>query len=361
MRKDNNATNSESLYYDIHGFLGIRINRTPSIELVKDINQPLSYFGSDFIKEPDIILNIGEFNPQNDHCDVVDHKIYVKKGYLYSEDFIGQTKCNIEILGIESPRTTINVWYDLKRLHKLLIPHLIAQNIFLRPIIDFKLTQKKIISMHAAGFAKNGKALVLSGRGGAFKTTIVMDMIRNYEYNFVGEDRLLLGNDGNVYPYPIYHKLFSYRLEKMATEEFHRFDKIKYLLYQINKGENPDYISKPALLQALCSIVKHDGPEMETSRIPQRDMVKKIVMSQQMENIDSPGIMGINTGKIFEFFSGYAYKFPRSKVASYWNDYRELLSGYLTRDTYAEIYIPKSYYPRLCDELLNTIEKVNFK
>lgn len=357
MKKEDMAQARESLYYDIHGLLGIQVNRVAARELVKDINQPLSYFATGIIKKPDIVLNIGEFTPDNGHCDVVDHKIYVKKNYLYSSDFIGKTKCSVEIAGLESSTTTINVWCELKKLHKWLIPDLIAQNVFLRPIIDFKLVQKNILSIHAAGYAKDDKAVILSGRGGAFKTTLVMDMIRHYGYHFVGEDRLLLGEGGHVYAYPVYHKLFTYRLKKMETENYQRLDKLKYFLFQRSQGEHPDYIADHSSLQAICSIVKYGKTRMASSQISKADMVEKMVMSQKMENINSPGIMGINDGKIYEYFCGYAYRFPDSQIASYWNDYSDLLSRCLTEDTYKEIGIPKKYDRGLCGNLMRIVDK----
>lgn len=347
----------ESIFYNIHDLLRIRINRPSMNEFVRDLNQPLSYFQVQKVGVPDVILNIGNFVPQNTNCEIINHKIYVKDDYIYSAEIIDKIACHTEITGLEAQTTVINAYTQRKTLRQRLLPSLMAQNIILRPIIDYKLMQKGVASVHAAGFAKNGSATVLAGRGGAHKTTLMMDVIRRFGYQFIGEDRLLLGQDGQVFAYPLYHQLFSYRLSKMETEEYKPFDKIKYLFYQKASSIQTDYIENRARFKSLFSIVKHTKSTIDYRLIPKSEIVKKITKSQQMENLNSPGIMKIKSGRLYEYFAAYAYCFPHSKVANYWIDCEELLHTLLDAEEYVEVYIPQEYNHKTLDRLLDIIDR----
>ena len=346
-----------NLCYNIHDLITFQINCANSIEFIKDINQPLSFFKVDRIRKPDIILNIGKFTPDKRSCDVINNKIYIKKNYIYCSEIIDKTKIHCEIANLESIPTIINFCVDTKKMTHRLFPLLMAQNLVLRPLIDFKLLQKDIISIHAAGVANGNKAIIMAGRGGAFKTTLTMELIRKSGFQFIGEDRLLLGKENLVFAFPIYQKLFAYRLNKMKTEKFDLVSKLKFIFFDININSNKEYIKNVSHLWKFFSIVKHTKENIDYKTVSKNDLITKIRLSQQIENISVPGILKMSSGIMYEYFAAYSFKFPFSEIASYWQNYEKILCKRLAAPNYLEIYIPSEYSRKTYDAVLELIRQ----
>lgn len=351
---------TETLSYDFHGLLSLEINRPKFREWVQDINQPFSYFRTNGTgSPPDVVLNIGPFEPQNNHCDQVDHRFLVKENYFYCMEFVDKIRCQCEIIGLDEGPTVINVDSELKNFRQLLLPSLIAQNIFLRPLLDYKFHQKGILSIHALGVAKHDNAFIFSGRGGAHKTTFAMDLIRDHGYQFQGEDRLLLNpKTRTVYAYPIHEQLFRYRLAQMATEDYSRLDKVRFLYEQFRGQEPKSYIANQAQLAGISSIVKYNGDAMSREEVSPRSLARKIRSSQQMESLSSPVIMKMSAGRIYEYFAAYAFKFPASQVAKYWASYEQMLEQVLEEETSNEFYLPEQYTRGLTQNLVDYMEAI---
>ncbi len=357
MVKSHYNNNQISLKFDVHNLICFQIISPYFFEFLKDINQPLSYFENKNIKDPDIILNINKFTPDKTGCDVINNKIFIKNNYIFCSEIIDKVKIHCEIIGLEHYPTIINFSVDTKKMTHKLFPLLMAQNLILRPLIDFKLLQKNIISLHAAGVANENGAIIMTGRGGAFKTTLAMDLVRKAGCRFIGEDRLLLGRDKQVFAYPIYHKLFDYRLNKMKTEEFSLFSKFNYIFYNPKENFNKYYINDVSKLWNILSIVKHRKNIIGHNSITKNDLITKMRLSQQLENISVPGIMNMSSGVMYEYFAAYAFKFPFSKIATYWSDYERTLSQSLDENEYLEVYIPFKYDSKIYNDVLSVIQK----
>ena len=343
----------ETLEYNVHDRLRIRVNRPAGLDLIEDINQPLSYFRTPHsCSSPDITLNIGAFTPDNSHCDVIDHRFLVKRDYLFCTEVVDKVRCTCEITGLESSAIVMNVHTSLRYARQIALPSLIAFNIFLRPIIDYKLLELGIVSIHGAGVSSGTDAFVFSGRGGSHKTTLVMDLIRKHNLRFIGEDRILIDANRDVFAYPIHHRLFGYRLAHMETEDYGRWSKLRYLIYQGRGGSlSQHHICTRSQLKCLLSIVRHTGTTMSQSKITPPEMALKLRISQQAENISSPVIMGMSAGRMYEYLAAYAFKYPDSRAATYWTDYEGRLCDILQEDSYDEFYLPDRYTPTIAAAL----------
>ncbi len=345
----------KTIYLNIHNFLTVQINQPSRREYIKDIDQPLSYFETQVIENPDIILNIGDFEPHNDSCSVVDHKCYIKSDYIYSSDHIGKVPFKVEIKGLESSPTTINLHIKTRTLRQLILPSELIQKIFLMPIIDFKLLQRRVLPVHAAGVVGNRGAMVLLGRGGTFKTSVAMDLIRKKGYKFLGDDHILI-SDSKVYCYPSHHKFFDFRMSKLKTESCGLFDKLRYLLYQARKQKSCDFIVDSApLFKTLC-MVKHTGKQIKTRKLNKTDLAQKTTQSRILENLEILPAMGISGGKLYEYFIMYSFIFPQSKVASYWKGYKDLLDEYFTDEDFQEICLPPKYTTEIYSQVISLME-----
>ena len=349
---------TETLYYSFHGLLHLEINRAPVREWIEDINQPFTYFRTKTPQaDPDVILNIGPFEPKNQHCDKVDHRFLVKDNYFYCKEIVDKVRCQCEIHGIDHGPTVINVSTELKTLRQRLLPSLIAQNIFLRPFLDYKFHQKGLLSIHALGVAKDDKGYIFSGRGGAHKTTFAMDLIRHYGYLFQGEDRLLVNpQTQEVYSYPVHEGLFRFRLTQMETEDYKRFDKLRFI-YKQAQGQKPKaYIQDKAKLKAINSIVKWNGSDLTHQNLNPKELAQKIRNSQQMESLSSPVIMKMSAGRLYEYLAAYAFVFPESNVANYWQSYESMLEQVLGDGQCTEFYLPETYSKSMTQDLVDFME-----
>ncbi len=333
--------NRTTLNYNIHNILSFQINQKKRRDLIKDINFPYSYFETEHISAPDIILNLGNFIPQNKGCYVVDRKWYVKPGYIYCSDYANKIKFEIEIINFERTPTIINVNANIRKIMQLFLPSVLPQYIVLRPVIDFKMLYRGYISIHAAAVADEKGAIVFLGRGGVFKTSLSMDYVRNLNYKFLGDDKVII-NQNNVFSYPVHSSLFDYRINRMKTEHYSSFDKYKYLFYQRSNQRTSKYIVDKAPVSNIYLISKSNGKKIEAVQLSRNDVLIKTVNSHKMENIGSPSIMGISKG-LYDYFTAYSYVFPDSKITGYWDIYESMLDEYLDANEYYEILLPKTY------------------
>ena len=344
--------------YNIHNLVYIRVNTRTKNQFLEDIQNPFRYFKSPQLPQHDIVLNIGDFEPDRRHCDVINHKIYLREDYLFCEEKIKNIRYRCEIKGLDQEKLILNVWEQPKTVKQKLFPNLVAQNVFLRPLIDYVLLKKGAISVHAAAFSKNDRAVVFAGRGGAHKTTIAMDMIRREGYQFLGDDRVLMDGAGRVYAYPTFVDLFTFRLRKMAIENYRKLDKLRYFYYRRKLENDWSYIANQAKVKSVFSIVKHTGPRVAEKRIAREDMITKLIMSQKLENMNSPGVLNIDAGRFYEYLVSYAYRFPESTPASYWSKYQAVVSRALDRHEYVEIGIPEIYGDHIFKKLVSLQDKV---
>jgi len=342
-----------TICYNIHNILSFQINRPGKKDLVEDINLPYSYFKVEHVENPDIILNIGDFTPENEGCYVVDHKWYIKKDYIYCSEHIGKIKFDIEIMGLETNSTIINVKTNLRNLKQVLFPDALPQYITLRSILDFKLLCRGFLSIHAAAVAKEKGAIVFLGRGSSFKTTLSMDYVRNLNYKFLGDDKIILKKD-SVFSCPVLYKLFDYRINKMKTESCSLFDKYKYLFYQRSNNPIPEYIIDKANISRILLISRSNSKKMNVEKIHKSKVLMKTINSHKIENICGLGLMGISKG-LYDYFTAYSYVFPESAIANYWDTYRLMLSDYLDADTYYEISLPRVYMDTTFNDFVRLI------
>lgn len=346
----------KTINYNIHDILSFQINRRKCWDFIKDINLPYSYFETEYVDKPDIILNLGNFVPQKKDCYIVDHKWHIKTDYIYCSEHIGKIKFDIEIIGLETSPTIINVSTTVRKIKQIFLPSVMAQYIVLRAMIDFKLLCKGFLSLHSAAVADEKGAIIFMGRGGTFKTSLAMDYLRNLNYKFLGDDRIII-NKNIALSYPIHNKLFDYRINKMKTENYSLFDKYKYLLYQKSNQHTSNYIVDKAAISSIYLIVKSNRREIKVLKKSKSDVLIKTVCSHKMENICGPVIMGISKG-LYDYFTAYSYVFPDSKIACYWDNYESMLAKYFNANKYYEISLPKTYTKKTFQEFVRLIRSI---
>ena len=100
-------------YYDFHGLLTMKVVRKDS-----SLNSFLSRLEKDYsffrVKEnlpnPDLLVFVGAFSPQNTECYFEDAKYYVKKDYLFKpKDSHKLAKWGVEISGLDVQKTIVKI------------------------------------------------------------------------------------------------------------------------------------------------------------------------------------------------------------------------------------------------------------
>ena len=188
--------------YDIHGLVKIRLtSRRGSI--LRGLDDPLSFFETNrHLEEPEIILDIGDFSPSNQGSYVIDHKYHINENYIYCEENTGRARIKWQIEGIEKGRIEIKFHGRVGGRYNLVAPNLLAQDQLLTPIIERSLARKGLFLAHGCGIAAGGKAQLFLGRGGSYKTTLILHAASR-GLKILGDDRVIIDPCGRkVYGYP---------------------------------------------------------------------------------------------------------------------------------------------------------------
>lgn len=352
------------LNYNIHDILKFKIVINQKFGLFNYLNIEHRFFEVDTIDKPDIILNIGQFIPSNEDCYIVNDKYYIKENYFYSRDSEDRTRWEMEIFGFESGDTIINFDIQIPGVRSLL-PVLNAHNLILSSVIDYKLSDKGFYLLHSAGLGKDNKAFLLAGMGGAFKTTLAMDLIRKAGFGFFGDERVIF-HDGQIWSYPVGLVSFDYRCRYLPTEKKRNFfDKINLVKYNLNYYHNLDQLNvnipEMSELNALFFMVKQSARKSMT--IKEYDLgkaVDKLIINNKIEmnHVYMPNLMGISINPYFEYSHAYSFIFPDGRVGARWDNMKNKLIDILKRIPIYAIEIPAQYDNSVFNDVYNNITSV---
>lgn len=351
------------LNYNIHDVLTFQIIRSKRNDFMKDLNLPFSFFEvKDELNDPDITLNIGKFTPLNNNCYVVGHKYHIKENYFYCKDSEGKAKWEVEILGFEDGKTTINFDGTVFGLQSILIPEFLSQSLLLRPLIEYKLAKKGYFLIHSGAISKDNHAYLLEGRGGAFKTTLAMDFVRRKGFDFLADDRVIIHKD-KVLSFSIHYSAFTFRVKHLPTEDYGGFlDKVRFVKYLWNNSKytiNNVKMANSSRLRTLLSIVKTNKEKISVREVSLEEIINKLVSSIEMEMnmIYSPRMAGMSFGRSVRYMLAYSFVFPNSQLATYWADLRDGLEKILETVPIYVVEIPESYDLDTFNRVFEYVEK----
>jgi hypothetical protein len=83
-------------------------------------------------------------------------------------------------------------------------------NEWLMVCLSYLLIYNGYTFLHAAAVAKDGSAFILPSWGGVGKTASVVKLIREHDYQLLGDDLVILGRNGDVYAFPKVFVLYAY-------------------------------------------------------------------------------------------------------------------------------------------------------
>lgn len=137
--------------------------------------------------------------------------------------------------------------------------YIIFKNIYVRSLISLQLLNKNATLVHSCAFKINNKTYIIAGRPGVFKTSILMDAIRNYDAEFIGEENCLI-NNSKVYPFPLNIDSISYKIRFFSNENASsKMQKVKLGINILRNFRNSKHyikISDPCKINNLIFLVK---------------------------------------------------------------------------------------------------------
>jgi len=348
------------LSYNIHNILKFQIIRDATCGWRDRINLKFSYFEVDKVEDPDITLNIGKFTPSCTSCYSVDHKYYIKQNYLYSKESEGVAEWELQINGLEDGPTILHYDGKIRGISSLLNRDFLAQN-FLLKIIEYKLYQKGYYLAHAGGVSKDGKGYILAGRGGSFKTTLCMDLIRKKGCNLLGDDRILIGN-GSAYSFPMSLSVFSYMLQNLDHENAwgfsHKLDLLRQLSNNSLSVDTNVCEHKPVNISGLSFISRVNISEPRMQQVSGEDTFQKLIMNNRLEDYIDISFLRITSGPFLRYMLAYSYIFPDSKFARFLDrsgvnhpEIVQCLGGLAV----SNMMIPKIYNEQVVEQLCDII------
>lgn len=181
------------------------------------------------------------------------------------------------VLDTEAPR----IYFERHWLDRFYLTPLGAfiQCQLLEPLIYWKLLERGVLFMHAAGVAKDGKAHVFPAHGGTGKTTRAISLLQQ-GYELLGDDLLMIDAEtGTVYPYARPLHLFAYNLRSLEVPLSVRLairakDALRFVLGAITRQRflistrvhidelMPVKFGEPAALSSLTFLTRGEGRDL---------------------------------------------------------------------------------------------------
>lgn len=335
--------------YNIHELLTLKLICNKYRGFMAGVNSPFSYFEVDYCCEnPDITIALGPFNPSNENCFFVDHKYLIKPNYFYCRDYERRTSWELEIKGFENGITEIFFDYKSIGLETYLAKDLIPQEQIVKFLVGYKLSLCGYYLLHSAAVACGNNGFLLMGRGGSNKTKLTIDLVNDKSFKCLGDDWVILDiNNTKIfsYPVPIQPLGFAYNTTRIATEKSRSiWDMLSYSVFSsINKNLNNVPIQDQANLRAILVITKSTSSKLKISKIVDEKLSTRMVVNNQLEAMMSPRIFGNNYGRYYLYLLAYAFVFPNSKLATYWQSMEQNLSPLSIKLPIFNISIPTNY------------------
>ncbi|MFC2005847.1 hypothetical protein ACFLVG_02665 [Chloroflexota bacterium] len=341
------------LYYNIHDLLNVEVCGNRRFDKSKVLRY--SFFETEKADNPDIILRIGKFAPSNQGCQVVGQKYHIKDNYVYYRFSGWRAKWEVEISGFETGSTKVNFNGTVRNLKGFLFPSLLPQDI-LTPLIEYKLAQKNCFLLHGGAVAKDmDTACILIGRGGALKTSLIMDLVR-HGFSLLGDDRFILGAE-KVTSFIVSPFYIDYELSHMATEERSFLDTVRLLRRMLRSHQKYTLpVLTSSVPKAILFIERKDRTGIKKSGLNLQQAVSKLIANNKLDmELPAPSTP---YGYFLQLMLAYSFIFPQSQIASYWDNLRSGLEGSLKEVPCYLLEIPLEYNTSVFQEASNLLDDV---
>lgn len=339
---------------DLHG---LRMRMTGLADAaVPDLNTRLHWFDvPDDGRPADLEVAIGEFTPDLAGCLATDRRYWARPGYLYVEEGDKGLSWRAEIDGLERrPGEPLRIRFahgpwNRRRIPWRLFPDMIMHLYILWPILECELAARGLYMVHAGAVERDGRALLVAGRGGVNKTATVAELVRR-GWRPMSDDFVLLarGPDGGtrVLALPTSPRWFEFQLRHMEREDLSLVDKLRLLRVLYRRREVGLELVREARLSRIALVYTVEGQDRpETSVLESGAAAEKLELNCRMERTTYVGLKYV----IGRFLEGYRYVVPDSSYGAAWDALGPALRGLVEGVPCRRIAAGLDYDPRLAD------------
>jgi hypothetical protein len=329
--------------YSIHKILTFKIVSNEG--LLNSIFAPLfgswdielQGFRSKSITEPDFVVSIDKFNPNNSDCTILDDDYYLKEDYLYCRDHDKYAKWELEVSSFEQGKMEVEIHPN--SFGKMFIPELIVH-----PLIWFKLNEGGYPVIHASAVSRDGKAYIFAAQGAAGKSTIALSLVEKGAKLLTDHFAILSKDEVLSFPTPFH--IMEFNLSPILKNNMSSKNKVLFQLRQLfhhltgkripTKILPRDILSNTLLtdkarLNAVFLLLPKE--KLKVQSIGKEELIKHLVANQKLEFFP-----------FIKYMIEYSYLFPQSKMATYWTRYEENLRQALdTTEAFYKVEVPLKY------------------
>jgi guanylate kinase len=339
-------------YYSVHDIVAFKIIENVGLlgEPFKNRDPELQDFESIGMANHDFTVYLGKFTPHNQDCYFLDEKYYIKEDYLYCKDSYRYVKWELEISGFGQSNMEV-------RLNCNLPGKMFASDLIINHLIWLKLNEKGYPIIHGSGVSKEGKAYMFAGQGASGKSTIALNLIER-GFKLLGDHFVIL-NNGYIMSFRSALHITGFNITPSIKDNMCLKHKVFFysneLLYKLMgrgtatkinvKGIFPNSLEDKAKLHSIFLLLPKE--KFKAERISREDLISHLVMNQKLESFPS----------FIKYMVEYAYLFPQSNLATYWEHYEENLRRALSQEI--EIYkleVPRRYDAKTLNAILQKVE-----
>lgn len=338
---------SRVINYNIHGILGIQINwdAYPRVSL-EDLNLKLNYFRVADLEKPDIQVHIGRFAAGLDGSNVYERKYFVSEDSVYCEDHMLSNKWMIQLSGLESmAQLRLDVYVRSHTLRSLLAPGLFA-HILLIPILEIKLLKMNYLLLHSAAVSKDGRAYLLSGRGDSFKTSLVMNLVRE-GYDYMGDERVVVGQE-SILSFPTHIKILSFCIAKLQDEHIGLLDRVRLVEFLARSPNANLPVTDRSRLAGLLYL-SPSSTAFQANTLDIETAVTKMKYNLRLDHHEMTKILGVDRSPIAGCLTAYIASHPDSELAKVWTESCDRMRGIFSNITIHDLAIPLTYNTETTD------------
>jgi len=272
----------------------------------------------------------------------------IDKKYTFRKNY---KKWEIEIVEYKNSFIDIKIVPHLKGIYKV-ISYSALKSLYIRSLIYYCLIKKGSTLVHSSGININNKAYLFVGRPGVFKTSLLMDFLRNANATFLGEENTILHN-GKIYSFPFHIKSLAFRIKHYKNENpqtiFHKLWQVSSLL---SKSKIKLPISEPCKLDKVFFIEKNTDFSCVNSTLS--SLHGKFV-ENELEELNIKCNLRLSAGIKDNLFSDFLIE--NNILSEIKNKLSEIFYNELTNCNIYNITMPNKYTPLLHNKILEIIEK----
>ena len=231
------------------------------------------------------------------------------------------------------------------------------KNLYVRSILMDQLLDLDSALVHSAAFSVNGKTIILAGRPGVFKTSILMDAIRCNGASFIGEENCLLSKN-KVYPFSLNIDSISYKIENYKDENASgKLQKMKLGMHLLKK--NTDYknleLSVPLEIDAVFYLEK--GDIFNVKPVSLEEILPSLVENELLE-LSMPPTHTLS-GIKYNYFKETLINHDENFIANFKNKLKQIFVDNFNGKKCYKVISPKKYKVSITQEILETINNIN--